>query len=244
MNVCTNIATGKLLHAYEHGMLAVTDVERFEAHVMECEFCLAELQELRDIILLMKHDQDCVDVIAVAESVTESRANLWLRVRNALWPDRVSFVLRPVFLILIAVAMSPFALRGLLTKQTGVEQPSQINLTSIGMRSGTPRGVPSVEIGKEQFLIINVSVEEANSASSLTWNLTSEQAGQVVTDELVKLDENSTAALLVPTALLRAGFYTLTISATDSASTSSLLHAKFLIVNKRIADIRDSNSIR
>jgi TolB-like protein len=55
---CTNERFEKMLHLYELGLLSPDDLEAFELHLYECEYCFESVQQFREEALLIKHDPD------------------------------------------------------------------------------------------------------------------------------------------------------------------------------------------
>ncbi|SYZ73404.1 hypothetical protein TRIP_C21522 [Candidatus Zixiibacteriota bacterium] len=53
---CNNIRFQDMLHAYELHMLSGNDLEAFEQHLLECEYCAREVERLKEVSDLLEHD--------------------------------------------------------------------------------------------------------------------------------------------------------------------------------------------
>ncbi len=63
MNGCVNKALGQLLHDYELGLLSDEDNDRFEMHLYECDYCLAQVREFMDVSRILTEDPDARAVL-------------------------------------------------------------------------------------------------------------------------------------------------------------------------------------
>jgi len=57
MTQCTNEEIGRLIAQYELGELSDEECDRFEEHLMECDFCLGELEQMRPIVSALRQDR-------------------------------------------------------------------------------------------------------------------------------------------------------------------------------------------
>ena len=58
MSECIDKKLGKLLYAYELGMLQESDRDTFEVHLLECPFCHEQVSQMADAADLLRRDQD------------------------------------------------------------------------------------------------------------------------------------------------------------------------------------------
>jgi hypothetical protein len=71
MSNCTDKKLGMLLHDYELGLLSEEDTDRFEMHLYECDYCLAQVREFMDISKFIAGDRDSKAIIEEAASQPE-----------------------------------------------------------------------------------------------------------------------------------------------------------------------------
>ncbi len=58
MSECTDKQLGRLLHAYEWGMLSSSDQDALEAHLIDCSYCQKEARQLMGASELLREDPD------------------------------------------------------------------------------------------------------------------------------------------------------------------------------------------
>jgi len=112
MTECTNKDVGKLLHGYEIGILSEPDCERFETHLLECEYCHNSLLEFEQTASLLKTSPKAravIDEILMEEADAES---LLGRIWNHLWP-KAPFVFKPAVAYLLVLILIIPAYHGL-----------------------------------------------------------------------------------------------------------------------------------
>ena len=63
MRKCTDEQAGRLLHDYELGLLSESDKQRFELHLYECEYCLAEVRDFSDVVHILSRDPEARSII-------------------------------------------------------------------------------------------------------------------------------------------------------------------------------------
>jgi len=63
MKECSNKGLGQLLHDYELGLLSEEDNHRFEMHLYECDFCLAQAKEFIDVSKILAKDPEAKALI-------------------------------------------------------------------------------------------------------------------------------------------------------------------------------------
>jgi hypothetical protein len=109
---CTNRDIGDLLHAYEIGILSEEEVERFEKHLLECEYCNDLLNSFeREARLLTASER----VKAAADSALSEETGtepLIRRIWKHLWPN-APLMLRPAVAYLLVVVLAVPAYYGL-----------------------------------------------------------------------------------------------------------------------------------
>jgi anti-sigma factor RsiW len=205
MKNCRQPELGKLLHAYELGMLSDDDRTRFEAHLLDCEACFGEITQLEGVSSLLRDDVDVAALIRREAAPTASKP-LLARWRESLWPQK-NLLLRPAMLYLLLVLAIYPAYRGLKAPDTSfIESVQTLNLT--GMRSLTSEKIVPNKSLAVRFRYVGSEVGHAYVVA-----LTTEQGETLFIDSFFTgFDETETAQLLIPAKLLTVGRYDLTIT--------------------------------
>jgi len=121
MTQCVNEEFGKLISQYELGCLSDEERDRFEEHLMECDFCLQELEQMRPIMYTLRrnraeilealHQEGISFETLKRELLSHSRARqslvkrLLLAATQALSSLRQAQVLVPAISILFALVL-------------------------------------------------------------------------------------------------------------------------------------------
>ena len=111
MSNCTDPELGKLLHAYEIGILSEDDTERFEMHMLECEYCTERIIDFEEPMNMLAHDGNVRELIGEGAGIMEKPKSVFQRLVNQLWPPG-NLVLKPAILLLILIAFSPAIYHG------------------------------------------------------------------------------------------------------------------------------------
>lgn len=69
--------SGQLLHAYELGLLDDTETQQFEIHLLDCEYCLAQVSKLQSHIATIRTDSVLQHAIA-AQCGEPAAAGSWI----------------------------------------------------------------------------------------------------------------------------------------------------------------------
>jgi hypothetical protein len=117
MGQCTNPKIGALIHAYELRTLGEKEVELFEMHLLDCDYCFNEVSSFSDETSALIHNnsvQSAVENYTTETGKTrEATGGIW----HHLWPKKAPLILRPAFiyaLILILVTPAYIGLRSYL----------------------------------------------------------------------------------------------------------------------------------
>lgn len=113
MSGCTNPELGALLHAFEIGALSKQDAERFEDHLLECDFCFNEAKEFGPSADLMRRSTKFRDIAVSPKDNAERPAQLLRRFWRYLWPD-APLAFRPglsYLLVLLVLVPAYYGLR-------------------------------------------------------------------------------------------------------------------------------------
>jgi len=204
---CINGEIGDLLHAYELDILPPDETEKFEIHLLECEYCAQKVADFRRQAGLLRSGQQVRDEIAGQASdahATGEAVTIWSR----LWP-KGNFLLKPGLLLLIVLILLIPAYRGLFVGNgSRIGPPQVINL------------VPFRDSGTECFDrslggdgLISFVYPEAVTGQPYVVMIKSESGGIVFADSTyTDFDEYGTGRLLIPAMLMTPGRYKLLIS--------------------------------
>ena len=113
--VCSNPEAGKLLHAYELGVLSTSDVDQFETHLLDCEYCFAEIRQFVDEAELLKSNEAVVREVAGGierEASGGGKKSVAARLWSRLWPD-TPIIFRPAAALLLVLILIYPAFRGI-----------------------------------------------------------------------------------------------------------------------------------
>jgi hypothetical protein len=103
MSGCIDKELGQLLHDYELGLLSDEDTHRFEMHLYDCEYCLAQVREFMDVSRILSEDHDAHALIESIASSAETEKH-----RKNISPF-LKILIAAVLLVVIAVPVYRYA---------------------------------------------------------------------------------------------------------------------------------------
>lgn len=127
MSKCTNEKVGRLLHAYEIGVLSEDLVELVEVHILECDYCMNRIKEFGSVTRMLSEDEQVQQEIAALDqaSTAQTQPGIWARLFNTDLP----LVLRPAFLLVILMILISITALAIVYRPTPKAGPIQeINL--------------------------------------------------------------------------------------------------------------------
>lgn len=102
---CTDPNLGVLLHAYELNILPEEDAERFEIHLLECEFCFEQLKNFELVADLLVSDKEVKELIRESASEVSTHPEPFLKkLWRSIWPE-TPLVFRPALAYLLILLM-------------------------------------------------------------------------------------------------------------------------------------------
>ncbi len=105
MSKCKNLNLGNLLHAYELKALSDEDVEHFEIHLLECEFCFEQLRNFERVASLLASDEEVKKSIRDSLQQEQPHPEPFLKkLWRSIWPD-APIVFKPAMAYLIILVM-------------------------------------------------------------------------------------------------------------------------------------------
>jgi len=105
MSECIDKDTGVLLHAYEIRALSDSEIERFEIHLLACEYCFNEVSAFRGESSLLASDEGVKAIVREAARKFRPPESIAKRLWRYIWPD-VPFVFKPAFVYLVLFMIS------------------------------------------------------------------------------------------------------------------------------------------
>lgn len=205
-NQCTKSDTGKLLHAYELGILGQENVELFEMHLLKCEFCFAQVKLFEHSATLLC-SKEFLQNSNVANMNLETEVTRLNALRAYLWP-KFPFLLKPAVLLVILMALLLPVWNGLKSPGGGtIEQVKTITL--VPMRSS----LSTASVSKSESLVIKFVYQGAIPGKSYMVKITNERNDIVLYhDSVNSFDKFGSASLLLPASILSTGNYELQIT--------------------------------
>jgi hypothetical protein len=214
MSKCKDPELGSLLLAYELGGLAEVENERFETHLIECEYCFDELQSFQSEASLLSNDEEVRQLVGQsAHEVSTKSRPLLKRLWQYLWPDR-PVIFRPALAYFLVLLMIIPAYRGLMDSSENMIRTVQtVNL--LPDRS-IDEGVFIIGMGSDGLL--SFVLRRALPGHVYTITIESSAGETIFRDEnFSNFDEYETGRLILPLTQVDPGDYRLIIIDPSSA---------------------------
>ena len=136
-NSCTNKKLGGLLHAYEIGVLSDDLADAVEIHILECDYCLARLQEFKGVEDMLSRDEIIVKEIERLDRDIQKQGQAALKKIDPL-PLNRPVIFRPAFLFMVCILLAAALAVALIVRQ-GVEPGPLQEINLINYRAGGTR---------------------------------------------------------------------------------------------------------
>lgn len=222
MQRCADESVGRLLHAYEIGILDEQECEQFEVHLLECEYCSNLLDGFeRHCSLLMSSPRAkaIVDQAAANTIETESAVR---RIWGYLWP-KTPLVLRPAvaYMLVLALAVPAYLGLGPLTTPPVSELQQTAHLSPTRAAAGVFRKSVS------GYVLLTFDFNGYVPGRAYRIVIESDDGTVAyVNDQFRSFDERETGSLMLSLSELKTERYRLIIS--DPKSESSLAIQEYL----------------
>ncbi|MBD3234787.1 MAG: hypothetical protein GF315_13760 [candidate division Zixibacteria bacterium] len=214
MDKCYDQKIGKMLHAYEMGILSEEEAEQFEMHLMDCQYCYSQLESFDDGARLLSGDQDIRRLLqkrSLEESDSKTRMQ---RIWNYLWPQ-TPLVFKPAVAYFIILVLAIPVITGILSKGGNSIRPLQ-SITLVANRSSLDN---SFSITEESSGLINFELPEAETGSEYKVVIKNERGNEVYRDDHCRpKDEFGIGQLYIPLHKMRPGLYKLIVTSRDKES--------------------------
>jgi hypothetical protein len=224
-NECTEPGIGRLLHAYELGILSEDDQIRYERHLLACESCSAKVQRLLEVGRLLR-STGLTELAATAgapdEGPPESRlASIW----RYIWP-KAPVPFRPALLFLILLILAYPAARGLFSPlQQRIER-----VQSISLFPNRSQQIEAVKL-EDHFDVLMTFVYDECLPGHGYEIVIAHESGEVLYRQTGYrgFDEFGTGRLLIPSELLKDGRYRVIVTDPERDS-SGIQEYRFSVV--------------
>ncbi len=226
MSKCTNPKIGTMLHAYELKALNNDDLERFELHILECDYCFNELTSFNDEAALLLNDiqvkQTVKSNVLAGESSDNERKSLW----GYLWPSEPPILFKPAisyaFTILVIV-LFPLLVENGLNNDIG-------EIQSLGLMNTRSAGEPVLYKGQSNNAIINFFISDYIDNSGITLRILDSSGKPIYNDgNFTGIDKTGIGRLYLPLSRLSPGRYILEITLENPNPENDIISYDFTI---------------
>ena len=217
-NACTDPGVGKFLPDYELHALTEAELESFELHVMNCDYCAVELEQFHSIARLLTKDSEVHKTITSLDQQPRVESTLWSLIRDALWPD-TSFFLRPAVSYTAIVVLIALWLRVPLSDKS-LPRIAVVETTSISYRSiSTP-----VDLNTTDVILLSAWIPSNYDRDSIDWRLDRVGTSAELGVGTLPILPSRQVRLSISAATTPPGLYELTLGSQedDSLSVASL----------------------
>ncbi len=214
MDKCYDPQIGKMLHAYEMGILPEEAAEQFEMHLMDCQYCYSQLESFDDGASLLSEDKDIRQLLQ-KESLDGSDSKTWMqRIWSHLWPQ-APLVFKPAVAYFILLALAIPIITGIFNNSGNHIQPLQ-SITLVANRSSAAN---TFSITEESSGLINFEFPRADTGTEYQVIIINEQGNEVYRDDQVRqLDEFGIGQLYIPLHKMRPGLFQLIVTSKGKES--------------------------
>jgi len=210
MNQCTNRDIGELLHAYELGILDDQDQRKFETHLMTCNHCFEEANELMPAVMLLNRASEVRDVAREAVKLVREDENSRKSIFDWLFSmPLVRYAAAAAILIAVAVPVMRYSLLP--------SSPDQeIFLSPVRSSDNV---IVNLETGGE--VAFNFVMTGTSEKSECEVSIYSRNGDTVFSDDsFVGFDEEGQAAVQLDASVFTTGIYVLSISGCSTSKDS------------------------
>ncbi len=225
-NKCTDPAVGVLLHAYELDALPEAEAERFERHLLACQYCYDEVVRFTNESRLLRFD-DMVHRLASRRGDRSGQSHelsATAKLRNYFWPEAPLF-LRPAFAFLLVLLLIYPAFLGI----RSLSEQKARTLETIDLFPA--RSSSDVfQISDDRDVVISFVYPDYESGRNYVVRLAGEDGTVIyLNDMFSELDSFGAAKLFIPGSQLRSGSYELSIAESPGGSFSRKQIYRFLV---------------
>ena len=226
MSKCTGPEIGALLPAYELNTESEENIERFEMHLLQCEYCFERLRRFEQQASLLSSDDDVKKLVRETGGDARSQQQTLLRrLWRYVWPE-APLVFKPALAYLLILFM-------ILPAYWGVRELTETRIVpvqTVNLFPDRSTGEGAFRIGVGNDGLISFVFRGAVAGKAYRVAIQSED-GQVVFEDhtFTSFDEYGTGRLLFPLAEMKPGTYRLMISDPGADAASATQEYSFTI---------------
>ena len=222
---CTDENVGRLLHAFELGMLSQEESESFINHCLVCEYCSRQLADFQPAAEILTNDPQ---VPAVLEGRRHGKDRTGVPNRTLLdflWPD-FPLILRPGILILALLLLSYPAYMGVAGRgQRGVSP-----LQSVELAPQRASQAVKLETEPKTDVVLSFLYPGARKDGEYQLSLSYEGSKLYQDSHFAGFDSFGVAHILLPSKLVRPGQYHLVVEDNQGSAQTQKLEYKFTLM--------------
>ncbi len=220
MSKCTDPKIGKLIHAYELNCIADDDLERFELHLLTCDYCVREIAGFKQQTSAMRCHPSIADL--AGKVLSEGKKQWWRRAWQHLWPD-TPLIFRPAVSIVVILLL-------VFTVWLGLRPSSPPAVSEFESVTLFPVRSTTVRIKLDRDHVLSFVVEDAKPNECYLLEMT-DSSGEIIYHNAMfqGFDAHSTGRLLIRANSLESGPKHLLISKPAGDSSTPLQVYDFII---------------
>lgn len=222
---CTDRQTGRLIHAYELGLLSDDEAERFEMHLMQCERCASLLKNSALRTDLLRSDSQVRAELRRLGEHSESEVRWADKLRQYLWPN-VPLPFRPAVALLLVLLLVYPAYRGLRLSGTA----DIVAVKEIGLVHSRTAGIEPVTIAAGESAVLTFAYNQYRPGVTVAVRIIDE-SGQLLHENTTfeAFDRFQTARLFLPGEILQPGEYRLQVGPVGVTAAGEIEEYRFRI---------------
>jgi hypothetical protein len=223
---CKEPSLGALLHAYELNALSREDEERFETHMLQCDFCFSEVELFMRESSLLLSDESVGELVRNAAGKTVMPESFAGRLWRHLWPQ-TPVLLKPALSYLVILLMLLPAYHGIRNADPDNEIKTVQSIDLFPDRSSREE---TLTIGDGGDGLINFLFRDAEPGKSYQVLIKSEN-GLIVyqEDSFNRFDRYGIGRLVLPISRMKTGMYCLVVTDLSMASPGGIQEYRFRI---------------
>jgi len=210
-NECTDPKIGDLLHAYELKLLDDNEKDRFETHLLSCNYCYNEVKSFAPRGAMLSGATDVGRALREKMKEDDGRISVGEKLRRLLWP-KTPILLRPALLYIVCLLMlipSYLGLKSFVGGERG-DSLKSVQVIYLTTARSSYNNVFEIEAGDDG--IISFSCPGAVMEKSYRLEILTGGGETVfVNSDFDGFDERGTAQLLFPNRIMKNGDYRLII---------------------------------
>jgi len=207
---CIDPKIGNMLHAYELDTLNDEELDLFEAHLMQCDYCFENLVSFEKTSDVLKSDSRIMAVVEERlkrDQEPTAKESIW---RQITFPD-ITRILRPAFLLVIIILLIYPAYLGLVGNRDDISY-----LYPIGLSSFRSASIDNHEITADQGIVLSFACPNYTAEKTYAVLISNEYDNVIFDDDrFTNFDRYGIGRVYLPHDLLQSGLYLVEIYNTE-----------------------------